>query len=139
MTAASQIARRVWDLFNRLPADPDERQASAELSELLALFDPEVEFVQRGPQLDIGEFAGRTELTGIWADWLTTWSGHSSEIEEIRERGDKVLVLSRERFTGREGVSGETEGASILTIADGRITRLETYLGARAAALDAFG
>lgn len=133
-----RVVRRLWDLFNRLPTDPDERQSSSELSELLALFDPEVEFLQRGPQLDAGEFAGRDAMRNIWADWLTTWTTHGSRIEEIRERGDKVLVLSRERFTGRDQLAGETEGASILTIQGGRITRFETYLGARSIALEAF-
>ena len=134
-----RIVRRLWELFNALPVDPKERKASPELAELLDLFDPEVEFHQGGPQADADDFKGRRELSTIWADWLGTWTDHKSEVEEIRAgREGRFLVLSREHFRGRDGLAVETEGASIVTVADGRITRLESYVSDRAGALEIF-
>jgi ketosteroid isomerase-like protein len=133
-----RLVRRLWDLFNRLPADPDERAKSPELVELLNLFDPEIEFVQRGPQADADRFEGRRAFSDIWADWLGTWSVHRSAIAEIREQGDRLLVMSHEHFVARDDLAVETEGSSIVTVARDRITRLETFAGDRAAAIDAF-
>ena len=135
---AVRLVRRLWELFNSLPTDPRARAESAELAELLRLFDAHVEFVQGGPQADADRFKGREALADIWADWLGTWAAQRSEIEDLRARGNRVLVLSRESFTGRDDLHGETEGASIVTVASGRVVRLETFLSDRAAALEAF-
>jgi ketosteroid isomerase-like protein len=66
-------------------------------------------------------------LRDLWDEWLSLWREHRSTIEEIRERGDRVLVVSNERFLPREGMEIENRGASIFTVRGGRIVRFEAY------------
>ena len=121
------LVRRVYELFNRLPADPDERRGSAEARDLMALFAEDVEFEQVGGVPDADSFGGRRSLEAAWDEWLSIWREHRTTLESIRERGDRVLALSHEHFHPREGMEIENHGAAIFTVRDGRVVRLEGY------------
>lgn len=120
--------QRVIDLYGRLDPDPARRGDSAEVQELLARFADDVEFVQSASFPGAASFRGREQLERSWADWLGVWAGFRSEIEEVQERGDRVLVLSVDRFVGREGVEVKNHGGSIYTLRDGLIVRFEGFL-----------
>lgn len=44
-------------------------------------------------------------LRDFWLDWLAPWESYRAEIEELRDAGDAVLVLSRD-FGRRPGMEG---------------------------------
>jgi hypothetical protein len=54
-----KLVRRLYELFNALDPDPDVRRASEETRELLALFEPEVEFIQPPGVIDSKVHQGR--------------------------------------------------------------------------------
>jgi ketosteroid isomerase-like protein len=129
MASANVAAvQSVIDLYGRLDPDPARRRGSAELEELLAHFADDVEFVQSASLPGAGSFRGRGQLERSWADWLGAWAGFRTEIEEVQERGDRVLVLSHDRFVGRDGVEVENHGGSIYTLRDGLIVRFEAFI-----------
>jgi ketosteroid isomerase-like protein len=123
------VVERVFELFNQLPTDPQERTGSAAETELMELFDPNVEFTQPSVQVDAQTYIGRDALLASWDDWLTTWQEHRSEPEEVVERGDRVLVLSHDRLRARDGLEVDNHGASIFTFRDNKVTRFDAYFG----------
>jgi ketosteroid isomerase-like protein len=68
-----------------------------------------------------------------------TWEKHTSEPQEIRSVGaDKVLLVSVEHFTGRDGIELQTPSASVFTLRDGKVIRWEAFWD-RGRALEAAG
>jgi len=63
-----------------------------------------------------------------WLDWLEPWATYRTEIEEIRDLGDRVAVLVRD-FGRRHDMVGEIEfrGVAIYTVRDRRIARVEHF------------
>jgi ketosteroid isomerase-like protein len=121
------LVRRVYELFNSLDPDPEVRRGSPQLRELMELFDAHVHFVQVGGTPDADSFDTRRSFAGAWADWLSVWREHHSTIEEIRQKGDRVLVLSHEHLRPREGMEIENRGAAVFTIRGGRVVGLDGY------------
>jgi ketosteroid isomerase-like protein len=132
------VVRRLFELFNALPADPGERAQSEALRELLALFDPQVEFRQLRDQPDLRSLQGRDAFSESWGEWLNAWQSHRSEIGELHVRGDRVLVFSRDRLVGREAMQVDTRGSIIFTVEDGKIIRMQTFGEDHDAAWQAF-
>ena len=131
------LVRRVNELFNALDPDPDVRRGSTALRDLMALFDEDMEYVQVGGPPDAASFGGRRSFQAVWEEWLSIWREHRSTIVEIREEGDRVLILTHERFRPREGMDLERRGAGIFTIREGRVARLDAYMEQQPA-IDAF-
>jgi ketosteroid isomerase-like protein len=123
------VIERLYELFNRLPRNLEQRTGSPVQLELLALFHPDVEFTQPDEQVDAQTFRGHDALRQSWDDWLSTWDRHRTEIAEIVERGDRVLALSHERLRGRDGLEVEAFGASIFTFRGDKIARFDAYFG----------
>jgi ketosteroid isomerase-like protein len=129
------IVERIFDLFNRLEPDATARRASPITAELLELFDAEVEFTQPAYQPEgVQRFSGREALRESWDAWFEMWESHRSYPEHVRERGDRVLVLSRDRFRGRDGVELEQNGAAIFTFDGTKIVRFEAFFDHETAA-----
>jgi ketosteroid isomerase-like protein len=61
-------------------------------------------------------------------DWLAPWSSYRAEIEETVDLGDRVLIL-RSAFGRLQGSAQEVriEGATISTVRNGVIARVEAY------------
>ena len=120
--------RRLYDLFNKLDTDPASRAGSEAEQRALELFDPEVEFIQPDIQVDRVETRGRDELRQVWDEWLTVWESHRSRIEDVVEREDRVLVISRNHFRSPDGDELEQIGHDLYTFRDGLIVRFEPFL-----------
>lgn len=129
-SANVKLVRRVYELFNALDPDPEARRGSEEVRELLALFDPQVEFIQPPGVLDSKTHQGREAFNESWDQWLTVWSRQRARIDEIEEHGSDVLVLGVNRFTGREEIEVQVNGGSIFTVVDGRIARMQAFFDA---------
>lgn len=72
--------------------------------------------------------AGLEGFRKHWLDWLEPWASYRTEIEELIDRGDRILLLLRDH--GRRAdmeLEVEVIGASIATIRDGKLARWEDY------------
>lgn len=73
----------------------------------------------------------RTGLRGLrrgWLDWLAPWESYRTEIEDVIDAGDCVLVLARDLARGG-GMDNEVEmlGGAVWTVRDGKVTRVEFF------------
>ena len=122
-----EIVRRMYEAFHGGDAD-----------RALAYFDPEVVFdATRRPDGGIGH--GHHGLNTNINRWLGAWNEWSEEIEETRDLGSNVLVISMQRGRGKgSGVEVEQRYALIYEVRGGKITRMTLYISS-AEALEAAG
>jgi uncharacterized protein len=123
-----EIVRRMYDAFHSGDADG-----------ALAHFDPDVVVDASKARPDGGRGQGREQLNVIVAAWMGTWDEWWEEIEEMRDLGSQVLVLSVQRGRGKgSGVEVEARYALLYDVHGGKITRLVMYAD-QAQALEAAG
>jgi ketosteroid isomerase-like protein len=90
--------------------------------------DPEIEFViADGPEP--GTWIGLEEMAGISRDFLSAWKDWRIVAEAYRELDDtRVLVLLRRgAHDRRSGLQLFEQGANLLQLRDGKVTRLVFY------------
>jgi ketosteroid isomerase-like protein len=82
---------------------------------------------------------GLDELRAGWVDWVEPWDSYYTVIEDVIDLGDRVLVLLRDHGR-RKDLDAEVElrGASVWTVRDGKVARVEFYTN-RDQALEAAG
>ena len=92
-----------------------------------ASLDPDVE-VQDHDIFDAGEYRGH-EGVGRWLeDWGTAWAAYSIEPEEFIDAGDRVVAVLHMKAEGQSsGVELERQDAMVITMRDGKWTRLDYY------------
>ena len=104
----------------------------------LAAFDPEVEgdFTHMAD----GRMAiGREELGREVARWALTWDNFETEVEEILDAGENVVLIVRQTGTGKtSGVPADIRYGQVFAVRDRQIVSMKSYL-APAAALEAAG
>jgi ketosteroid isomerase-like protein len=86
-------------------------------------------FVAAGAFLQSGTFRGR-EAVGRWfGDWFATFEpGYRFEIEELRDVGDRVLLVASHRGRGRaSGVEVRGRTGYVYGVREGRVSRVELY------------
>jgi len=82
---------------------------------------------------------GRTEVQALAAEFDAAWEEHQSEPQEIRAvDANRVLLVSVERFKGRNGIELEAPFAAIFTVRDGKISHWHAFWD-KQKALDAAG
>jgi ketosteroid isomerase-like protein len=90
-------------------------------------------------RVDTGTSRGRDELAKTVASWIGSWDDYKEELDEIRDLGDSVLVVSTQRGRGKgSGVELSTQYASVYEVEGGLITRVTMYM-TPAKALEAAG
>lgn len=110
------IVRRMYDAHDRGDADA-----------ALACFDPEV-VMDASHRVDGRVGHGREELVAILTEWLETWNDFREEIEEVRDLGHRVLVISTQRGRGRGStIEWENRFAMLYEVQGGKITRWTVY------------
>jgi ketosteroid isomerase-like protein len=123
-----EIVRRMYEAFH-----------SGGVSGALSYFDADV-LVDTGnarPDLSVGK--GREYLGELVSSWAATWEGWRDEAEEMRDLGNRVLVVSVQRGRGKEsGVEVELRYAILYDLANGVIISVRMY-GTVAEALEAAG
>ena len=77
------------------------------------------------------------------ADWIaradSVFDSFEMTVEELIDAGDRVVAVVHERATGRgSGLQVDQHLAQVLTIRDGRVTRIQSFTD-RAEALKAVG
>jgi ketosteroid isomerase-like protein len=85
-------------------------------------------------------FYGRDGIRRAMIEWTGAWDDWELEIERFVDAGtDRVLYLWHERGSGKgSGVPMDQDGATVVTLRDGRIVHLQAYVD-RAAAFAAVG
>jgi ketosteroid isomerase-like protein len=77
-----ELVERMYEAFSR-----------GDAAAALSYFDPEV-VMDASHRVDGRIGHGHQELTAILIEWLGTWDGWREEVEETRDLGDRVLVIS---------------------------------------------
>jgi ketosteroid isomerase-like protein len=79
-------------------------------------------------------------LRRSWLDWLAPWESYRTEIKELVDAGDRVVVLSRD-FGRRPGMNLEVhfDGCAVWTVRDEKVARAEFFPTDRTAAFEAAG
>jgi ketosteroid isomerase-like protein len=113
-----EIVRRGIDAWNR--GDRDE---------WLAGFAPEAEWHTTGLFADEGVYRGCAGLERLWAELREDIEELSTSVSEIRAIGDRVFVAATATGRGKRSRAGFEELAwFVMTLRDGLVVRLETYL-----------
>jgi len=118
----------------------EERRRAAVSAVLSAYFAQDFKCVAVGYlEADAENFEGLAGLRYVWLEWLTPWESDRTEVEEVTDLGDEVLVLVRD--FGRRAVHAPevaVSSAAIWTVCDGKVTQITFYTD-RAKALTDLG
>jgi ketosteroid isomerase-like protein len=116
----------------------DEAAVEAGIAAVAHLFTDDFECIFHA--LSAKARPGIRGLRECWLDWLAPWESYRTEIEELRDGGDRVLIISRD-FGRRPGMDREVafRGCSVWTVREGRIARAEFFATDSAAAFEAAG
>jgi ketosteroid isomerase-like protein len=114
-----EVVRQAVKQFNELGFD------GIGVSDLVA---DDIEFREPPEQPAPRVARGRDEVRKLAGEFDAAWVEHESEPEEIRAVGaDQVLLVSVERFKGRDGIELEAPFAAIFTLRGGKIIRWEAF------------
>jgi ketosteroid isomerase-like protein len=124
-----QRAREAWD------AD--------DLNAFLAELDLEAEWhtaLEQALEGRASTYRGHDGMRKAWSEYRgEAWGGFTSQIQEIRDLGESVLILGHLDLTGRtSGIEFNQEFGQLVTFRDGKILRSEDFLS-HAEALEAVG
>jgi ketosteroid isomerase-like protein len=123
-----EAAQRAVEVFNR-----------GDLQSFQALFAPDAEIVPLRAEMENTVFRGPRAAKEFFAATQETWDSAQAEIEEIRDGGDRLLVLGTFRAYGKaSGAEVSLKIAWIVRFRDGAITRFHLYVD-RGKALKAAG
>jgi ketosteroid isomerase-like protein len=118
-----------------------EGATATALAEAVApLFDQDFEAVVQdwapGGQV---RYQGLEGLRAAWLDWLSPWETYRTDVEDVIDAGDEIVVLVRD-YGRRPGMAVEVSliGASVWTVRDGKIAKAAFYPNRRDA-LEAVG
>ena len=112
-----EIVRRMIDAFN-----------DGGIDAVTEYFAPDLEFHEPPEQPGPRVARGAGETREFFAQFDSAWERHRTEPEEIRARGpDEILLLSIERFRGRDGIEVAHPAGSIFTLRDGRPVRWRAF------------
>ena len=103
-------------------------------------FDPEVVWDTSASDMpSAGVFRGHEGVEGFFRDWLGTWRDHEVAHREYLDAGDSVVVVFRQRGTGRgSGVRIERDFFGVYDLRESKVVRYHMY-ESREAALEAAG
>ena len=108
-------------------------EATLDFFDVAAVFEEPPE--QPGPRVA----HGRESVSRIFTQFDAAWEEHQTHPEEIRVIDDeRVLLLSRDHFRGRDGIEIDQTSGTIFTLRGGKIVRMQAFWD-RANALKAAG
>ena len=93
------------ELAHRMTAAINRR----DIDEVLALSDPDVEFIPRILEVEGGgSYRGHDGVRSWWENLFGVWPDFYAEVEEVRDRGD--MTVARVRMSGQGIASEATTG-----------------------------
>ena len=97
-----------------------------DLSVVLELLDPDIEWHEPAPSPDAGSHTGRDSFERFFRGWLESFDGFQVEPERVEARGDKLIAIVHQSGHGRaSGVRVDARLAHVWTIRDGKAIRWE--------------
>jgi ketosteroid isomerase-like protein len=113
-----EVVRRMYDAFH-----------GGDIGGAISHFDPNVQVdASNARPDDVATGTGHQRLVHIVTSWVTAWDEWREEIEEIRDLGSRVLVLSVQRGRGKgSGVEVEARWAVVYELDGGVITGMRIY------------
>ncbi len=123
-----EIVRRAYDGWN-----------TSDVDAVLAVFHPDIEFGTSGvfPGLD-PLYSRHDGFRKFWRDFSDTWDAIQISVQELRDRGERVLALVTFEARGRDGMEVRRQAGSVFTFRDGLVIRVENHAD-WAGALEAVG
>ncbi len=111
-----EIVKRMYEAFD-----------GGDTESALGFLDPSI-VTDASHRVDGRVGRGQDALIMILAEWMDTWEDWSHEVEEIRDLGDRVLVVETQHGRGK-GSGAEWTGrfAMLFDLEDGKITRWTIY------------
>jgi uncharacterized protein len=99
-----------------------------DLSGVLELLHPEIEWHEPSPSPDAGTHRGRESFERFLRGWLESFDEFRVEPERIVERGDRLIAVVRQTGKGRSsGAHVDAVLAHVWTVGDGQATRWEAF------------
>jgi ketosteroid isomerase-like protein len=99
-----------------------------DLQALLEYFAPDVVVTTRPDQPDVRDFQGHDGVMEVLNEWVTTWDEFWIEISGVRDAGDVVIVIARQRGQGaRSGVPMDDEVTYAFTLKGSKIVRWQIF------------
>jgi ketosteroid isomerase-like protein len=110
-----ETLRRGYDALN-----------NGDLSVVLELLDPDIEWHEPAPSPDAGAHRGRDSFERFLRSWLESFDSFRVQPEQVVERGCELVAVVHQTGTGRSSrLQVETRLAHVWTVADGRAVRWE--------------
>jgi hypothetical protein len=105
----------------------DDDAYTATIAAVGEILDPEVE----SAAVWLGEghiYRGLEGFRRMWLDWLEPWATYHVQVDGIMEKGDRVVVLVRDRGRHRDSdAEVELLAGSVWTVRAGKVARVEFY------------
>jgi len=105
-----------------------ERWSSGDLEAFMETLDPEIEWRTSGlyPGLE-PVYYGHDGFRRFWRDFHEPWETLSMDLREAVSSGDQVAFSFHFDATGREGVRAGRDQASVVTLRNGLLLRIQNY------------
>ena len=118
-TTDIELVKSAFDAWNRGSIDAFTAHMSEDVAWVEASGRPEGVPTER---------VGRERLRSSLASLFDAFESYRLEVEQIRELGDRVVAVVREIARGRlSGVEVDGQWGYLITVTDGRITRIEAH------------
>src|SRR5262245_12638593 len=125
-SANVETLKRGYDALNR-----------GDLSVVLELLDPDIEWHEPAPSLEGGAHRGRDSFARFLQGWLESFNDFRIEPQQVVERGDDLVAVVHQTGTGRaSGLEVEARLAHVWTVVNGRAVRWEAIPDVEAALAD---
>ena len=107
--------RRGYEALNR-----------GDVSVVLELLDPDIEWHEPSPSPDAGSHRGRESFERFIRGWIESFDGFRIEPEQVIDRGGRLIAVVRQSGRGHaSGVEVEARLAHVWTVENGRAVRWE--------------
>jgi uncharacterized protein len=106
-----------------------EAISSKDLDALLALYDPEIEFLPlTGMQVELGGYTGHAGVRRYLQEAAEVWDEMLPHVDDLHTVGDNVVILGSCAVRGRgSGAVSDNSMAWVLTFRDGKVLRHQAY------------
>jgi len=105
-----------------------ERWNDGDLDGFIENVDPEIEWLTSGlyPGVEPA-YAGHEGFRKFWRDFHEMWQTLTMELRDVVAIGDQVAFAFHFDATGRDGVRAGRDQASVTTIRNGLLCRIQNY------------
>jgi ketosteroid isomerase-like protein len=105
-----------------------ELWSEGDLERFIETLDPEIEWRTSGLYPDVDPvYHGHDGFRKFWHDFYEPWDTLSMELREAVPAGDQVAFSFHFDATGRDGVRTGSDQASLATLRNGLLHRIQNY------------